>query len=66
MAIPAAADSSYSKTGKAESIRHTAKPERSSVDLGCTGTYWAFFHNEWQLYKRKVKFPESPAEELRA
>ena len=41
-------------------------PDRPSIDLGCTESYWAFFTNEWKLYKRRARLPNSAAEELRA
>ena len=42
-------------------------PERPDVDLGCSETQWAFFENEWKLYKRRAALKdEQLKDELRA
>ena len=41
--------------------------DRPTIDLECNESRWAFFLNEWKLYKRRTKLPEAAAaEELRA
>ena len=29
-------------------------PERPEIDLGCSETQWAFFVDEWAMYKRRT------------
>ena len=41
-------------------------PDRPNIDLDSTEGKWAFFCNEWKLYKRRAKLPTSSPEELRA
>ena len=42
-------------------------PERPPVDLGSSETQWAFFLDEWGLYKRRASLkPEHLTDELRA
>ena len=42
-------------------------PERPEVDLGFSETQWAFFIDEWDLYKRRASLkPEHLTDELRA
>ena len=52
---------------EASSTHPTVKqPDRPSIDLNSTESKWAFFKNEWELYKRRAKLPASSPEELRA
>ena len=42
-------------------------PERPQIDLGSSETQWAFFNDEWELYKRRASLkPENLTDELRA
>ena len=42
-------------------------PERPDMDLGCSETTWAFFEDEWKLYKRRAALNAGQAkDELRA
>ena len=42
-------------------------PERPEVDLGFSETQWAFFEDEWKLYKRRAALqPDQVKDELRA
>ena len=42
-------------------------PERPEVDLGFSETQWAFFEDEWGLYKRRTGLqPDQVIDELRA
>ena len=42
-------------------------PERPQIDLGSSETQWAFFSDEWELYKRRASLkPEHLTDELRA
>ena len=42
-------------------------PERPEVGLGFSETRWAFFINEWELYKRRTSLKtENVTDELRA
>ena len=41
-------------------------PERPVIDLGCSETNWAFFLDEWNLYKRRASLtPGQLSDELR-
>lgn len=42
------------------------RPSRPSLDVSRNETHWAFFLNEWQLYKRRAQLPASDPQELRA
>ena len=44
----------------------THRPDRPSIDINCNESRWAFFKNEWSLYKRRARLPVSSPEELRA
>ena len=37
-----------------ESRPRLKAPERPEVDLGYSETQWAFFEDEWKLYKRRA------------
>ena len=42
-------------------------PERPEIDLGFSETQWAFFEDEWNLYKRRAALqPDQLKDELRA
>ena len=45
---------------------HTPRPNRPSIDLDVTEGRWAFFVNEWGLYKQQARLPENAPTELRS
>ena len=51
-----------------EEVRPRVKaPERPEVDLGYSETQWAFFEDEWKLYKRRASLqPNQMNDELRS
>ena len=57
-------------TGALATAQNTAsanhRHQRPSVDLDCTENKWAFFANEWKLYKAKAHLPDDSPAELRA
>ena len=53
--------------GSNEARPRIKAPERPEIDLGCSETQWAFFEDEWMLYKRRASLQTSQVKyELRA
>ena len=53
--------------GSNEARPRIKAPERPEIDLGCSETQWAFFEDEWMLYKRRASLQTSQVkDELRA
>jgi len=58
--------STLAQNNQPPSSQRTVKhPDRRQINLSGTVGKWAFFKNEWELYKRHTKFPESSSGELR-
>ena len=62
----ALASSSSTQQAPTNSATSVQRPERPSIDLGCSKNKWAFFISEWHLYKLRANLQTSSHEEFRA